>query len=227
MVEKSKKLPLSKKKFLTYICKALKNGHNQVEIAKKLKTSKQRINYWVKRLEASGFILRDYRTSQVFYHVYLKELKNYFFEQEVKKKDMGISLHFIKLRFPFFKKPSKEFDRVVLSERDGIKVDVNHESVIVWIPRFMVDRFARNRKNLIDNFAYAGIVAYPFAFKYAMKVDGEIRAEDVEFVSPIHIAKGVFADFSKGWLEIEKLVRWKTAYEKYDSDQERIDMYFG
>lgn len=220
-----KKLPLSHKKFLTYICSKLKIGWNANQIAKKLKIKKQKVYYWIKRLEACGFILRDYRTSQVFYHVYLNELKNYFWDLEVQKKEMGLSIHKNTIRFPYKVKPERRIKRVFITDRDGVTVDINNESIMVQVPRLMIDRFSKSKKKAIDNLAFCGAIAYQYALKYAMKLGAEIDVRDIEFVGCTHVAKDVWIDASMGVLEIEKLIRFKTRYERGDPDQEKIDRY--
>lgn len=216
----------SKRKFLTSILKYLSYGWSQKDIADKLKTSKQRINYYVKRLEAWGFILADYRSSQKFYHVYMDAWLNYCKEQEVKEKRLTISIHFFKIRFPLERAPAWRVPHNCwVYERDGVRVRLSNRSILVWVPRFVLDRFGDQRLPIFNMFSYAGVVAYQVAFKWALKLQSEIDPRKLEVVSPVHVAADTQLDFSRGVLEIEKLIRWKTRYELGDSEQERIDRY--
>jgi len=236
--KQSKKISLrSKKKFLTYaggvklhsiqtkkkklklyddIMKLLSRGHYRQEIADLLGLSKQRIYYLCRKLEKAGFIERTGRTSIIQYRVYYDAWRKHLKELKVKKSDWGdgaVSIHNDKFRFPVRVPGGRRIKRIQYTTPDGVGIDVNNQSIIVWVPRMLFDLPRHKKypgKEGWDGYIQAFLRAYQVAFVVASRIGVEIIESKIETIPPYHFAKEFFMDFSKGVMEMEATIFGKT-----------------
>lgn len=106
---------LSKKRVFTYrvlpILRHIKSGEYPAKIARMLGISKQLCHYYIKKLERSGFIRREVRSSCVFYSL-TERVKDVLdrFEQGLGLADREIRLHNVVFKFSILKKPRLPID---------------------------------------------------------------------------------------------------------------------
>lgn len=189
----------------------LSKGYYRQEIADLLGLSKQRIYYYCKKLEKAGFIAREPRTSIIPYRVYYEAWKSYLKLLKVKKSEVGsdgLSIHNYKFRFPVVVSGGRRIRRIQFTTSDGVGLDVNNQSILVWVPRLLYDCGRHERypgKEGWDVLFRAGVRAYQVAAVLASRLGVEIRFEGMEIVPPIHVASEFYMDFSRKVLELEKV----------------------
>ena len=213
----------NKLELYTQIIELLSKGYYKSEIAKELGISKQRVHYMCKKLEREGFIIRDYRTSIVAYRVYKRAWYNYIRSIEVKEKELGVaksSVHFLKFRFPVLG-VRKRLRRKHLTTPQGIGIDINNRSIIVWVPRHMVDSDKNRRAVAFDKVANAAITAFIVASGVAHRLG--LRIGECELIPPIHVSGEFYMDFSRGVLELEREIFGKTVPDELPKRQ--LDYY--
>jgi len=250
-VTRSKKISVeSKKIFFTYTGEGLNPKHSKLylydavmdllhqgyyksEIARILNVSKQRIYYICKKLEAAGFIERTDRTSIVQYRVYYKTWKSHLKllegKSKVKKSELGedgLSLHNFKFRFPVRVPNGRRIRRIQWTTPDGVGIDVNNQSIIVWVPRFMFDSKRHKKypgKEGWDAMFRAAVKAYQVAEVVANRVGLNLDLGNMEILPPIHVAAEFYMDFSKKVMELETVIFGKSP--PAELPRRRLDYY--
>lgn len=229
--QSKRKTVQSKKKFFTYrggardevpqhkqpkihiytrIIDLLAVGYSKSDVARTLGLSRQLVQHYCNKLEREGFIERDYRTSIIQYTVHRKAWYDYLKSIEVKEKELGharCSIHFLKFRFPVVG-VRRRLKRKHVTTRQGIGVDINNRSFIVWVPRSLVDCERGRRVVAFDKVANAAIQAFVAASALAYRLG--VHLGECELIPPVHVSGEFYLDFSRGVLELERSIFGKT-----------------
>lgn len=207
----------------TRIIELLSAGYCKSEVAKALGLSRQLVQHYCKKLEKEGFIIRDYRTSIVQYTVYKKAWYNFLKSLEVKEKELGhskCSIHFLKFRFPVVG-GVKRFKRRFVNTPQGLGVDINNRSIIVWVPRNIVDAKRGRGVVAFDVVANAAVQAFVAASSVAYRLG--VNLGGCELIPPVHVSGEFYLDFSRRVLELERSIFGKTIPDLLPD--EKLDYY--
>jgi len=186
------------KKFYLYVFLQIQKGKHPAQIAKKLKTSKQRLNYFIRKLKQGGFIAkkgrktwqilkdfnafslgtRNHKNNDVFPSLRSKTFNSNF------KQESFTNLHALQIKFPILSGKIKDQDWQIKEKLNnwlpkykhfdtlgGLTVkNNNNKSLTVWAdPRDITDKTL----NEVDNLAFK-IRAYVydyFRFKHEVHLD--------------------------------------------------------
>jgi len=123
----------------------LLKGKSQTDITRELKWSKQRTNYWIKKLEKESYIQQENRSSTIIYGLTSKSKKFLTWSKDAPKWE--VFLHHVALKFPILETTTK-FDNLDWKEvhlKNWIKkvlkyqnidgtfsLERNPENLIIW-----------------------------------------------------------------------------------------------
>lgn len=144
-VKKSSQRELNKVLTFAALLTLVLKGKSQADIARELKWSKQRINYWIKQLEKESYIQQENRSSTIIYGLTSKGKKFLTWSKDAPKWE--VFLHNLGLKFPILETTAK-FDNLdwkdvrlknwtkkVLKYQniDGIiSIERTPENLIIW-----------------------------------------------------------------------------------------------
>jgi len=141
------------------ILRCIGKGMYPSQIARQLNLPKQNINYFIRKLEAQGFIKRELRTNIACYVLtdsgvkLLEHLRSKKFSLPSRKSDTSIRLHNLVIKFPILKdNPNAKWERVgeeinnwvakysVVEFPVGITIKKTPKSIIVYFHQFYTRR---------------------------------------------------------------------------------------
>jgi len=144
-------------------------GKAQVDIARELKWSKQRTNYWIRQLEEEAFIQLETRTSTKIYCITPKGKKLLTWSKEAPKWE--VFLHHVGLKFPILEStskfdslewkdvPLKNWIKKVLKYQhiDGkFSIERNPDNLIIWCQEHVgVDHYKLFFESIKDTLLFA------------------------------------------------------------------------